>query len=184
MQALPSGKVAEKFLAVLRSEHGENFFLLGVMGIRFGLRISDLLSIKFGDFAPNKELLRVYERKTRKMRVQQIDADVRQLVLAYQRTVGAIGTDYIFTGRHERRPMSRTTAWRHLKAAGAILGLGKVGTHGLRKTFAVEALRASGGNIEAVARMMNHSSGDITLKYYILPSLDIQAAVQKLIAGY
>ena len=61
--------------------------------------------------------------------------------------------------------MSRSQAWRTLKAAGESVGLQNIGTHSLRKTCGYHAYKKSGGDIGLVQKLLNHSVVKITLKY-------------------
>jgi integrase len=52
-----------------------------------------------------------------------------------------------------------------LSAAGEAVGLERVGTHSLRKTFGYHVYKRTGGNLGLVQKLLNHSSSADTLRY-------------------
>ena len=61
--------------------------------------------------------------------------------------------------------LSRSQAWRVLKAAGESAGLKNIGTHSLRKTFGYHIYKRSGADIGLVQKLLNHSASKVTLRY-------------------
>ncbi len=128
--------------------------MLFIVGINFGLRVSDLLQLRFGhlinDNSTFKSSFPIFEQKTRNTRKHKrnryitINAAVRQAVITYlehsEETVCL--SDYMFRsesnrGKSENKPMHRNSVDRILKGLAYDLDINvKVSTHTLRKTFA------------------------------------------------
>jgi integrase len=161
------------YLAELRQSHAYKYYLLAVVGLHTGLRIGDLLRLSYGDFSASKRDLVIREGKTGKLRHIAIGEALRVSVLRAKRLLGARDADYLFAGRYPGRPMCRSTAWRHLRAAAVTLGYQGIGTHSLRKTYAIQVLRATGGDIGEVSRRLNHTHASTTIQHYILPNIEV-----------
>ena len=158
----------------------ENFrdHLLFTLGINSGLRISDLLSIKWTLFLNEKgKLLKagsaitVTERKTGKKKRFKLNKSIRKAVESFYETVESVDPErYVFLSRQVDSagtvtPISRVQAWRTLnKYAKAVGILDKIGTHTLRKTFGYH-LYKKGIAVEYIQKLLNHSAASITLRY-------------------
>jgi integrase len=164
-------KDMEKILemkTVLRSR-GERDALLFTMGINTALRISDLLSLALGDVIDGQRqianIVVLKERKTGKTKRFPLNASVKKAILAYIALRPAAGLlEPLFTSRRGGR-LSRWQARRILKEAGASIGLEKIGTHSLRKTFGYHVYKKTGGDIGLVQKLLNHSTSENTLRY-------------------
>jgi integrase len=161
------GKISE-MKTVLRLR-GERDALLFTMGINTALRISDLLSLRLGDVINgqrqivNTVVLR--ERKTGKTKRFPLNASVKKAILAYIAIRPNAGLlEPLFTSRRGGF-LSRWQARRILKEAGASIGLEKIGTHSLRKTFGYHVYKKTGGDIGLVQKLLNHSTSENTLRY-------------------
>jgi len=164
----------DEYLKTLNRLSGAKFVLLAFLGFRTGLRVSDLLKLKYGAFSEQKEALKIRETKTGKIRVIPIDGEMRAAVQRLKAFTFSNQRHFLFSGRDGAKPMCRTTAYRHLRRAGEELGLKHIGTHSLRKTFAVGLYIDSGGNLELVRDVLNHKHSDTTLHSYILSGVDLK----------
>jgi len=172
VKPLINQKDIDKYLKSLKTSSGAKFEALAVLGIETGLRISDLLKLKYGQFGASKRYLRIREQKTGKYRDILITPVMREAVLRLKKSGRHNNNTYMFTGREIDRPMDRTTAYRHLRRAGEDLGYKGFGTHSLRKTYAIRLFKDSGGDVEYVRAMLNHKYSDTTLKSYIMSGID------------
>ena len=77
------------------------------------------------------------------------------------------------------QPIERVQAWQIMSDVAEELGLEKVGTHFLRKTFGYHQIKR-GTNIKLLMKMFNHSSESVTLRYIGITQDDMDAAVQAL----
>lgn len=185
--------------------------MLFIVGINFGLRVSDLVSLRFSHIInPNftfKDKFPILEKKTKntrkvkKNRYLTINTAVIEAVTLYlENTPGVKLSDYMFrsesTGGNynkdnqcdkENRPLSRSSVDRILKGIASDLGLNcKVSTHTLRKTFAYHQMVMSGNSqrkLLILQKMFNHSSAAQTLEYIGITSEEIDEAYKVLNLG-
>ena len=148
---------------------GSGYELLFVMGLNTALRIGDLLSLKVADvtYGDGKivDAICLKEGKTGKLKRMPINESLKNTLCGYLAAhPGSKRSAPLFTSR-KGGTLSRTHAWRVLKAAGEAVGLSNIGTHTLRKTFGYHAYRESGKDIGLVQRLLNHSTGANTLRY-------------------
>lgn len=147
-------------------------YALFVVGINTALRISDLLSLEWGDvFDFQKEAwvtyVKVKEKKTGKQNVIFLNQNARQALELYRTAAGAVdGQDKIFCNNRNRRvAIMRTQAYAVIRRACSDSGIeGKISCHSLRKTFGYHAWKR---NVPEVMLMniFNHSSFAITRCY-------------------
>ena len=147
-------------------------YALFVVGINTALRISDLLSLEWGDvFDFQKEAwvtyVKVKEKKTGKQNVIFLNQNARQALELYRTAAGDVdGQDKIFCNNRNRRvAITRTQAYAVIRRACSDSGIeGKISCHSLRKTFGYHAWKR---NVPEVMLMniFNHSSFAITRCY-------------------
>ncbi len=145
---------------------------LFVLGINSALRIGDLLSLKVGDVVDGKgnilDATRIQEQKTGKTKLFPLNRSARETLEMYLQTRRDLSSDApLFPSpRHGGlSPLSRWSARRMLHEAGKAVGLSRIGTHSLRKTFGYHVYKKTGGNLGLVQKLLNHSSSDNTLRY-------------------
>jgi integrase len=149
-------------------------YLLIIMGVFTALRISDLLSITWGDVydfkrGDFKNHIDITEKKTGKTKSIAINKKAAHALKQY---FGARGGgefvshgDYIFkSNRKKNAAISRVQAWRIIKEAGEAVGLARVSCHSLRKTFGYHAWRR-GTPAPVIMDIYNHSSYAVTRRY-------------------
>ena len=121
-------------------EHGTRDYLLFLMGINIGLRISDTLFKKF-------PITSYYK------------ADLEDFI------VGKDDEEWLFASMRGGKPITRIQAYRILQNACLEAGItAKIGTHTLRKTFGYHAYN-NGYDITLIQKLFNHSSPSVTLRY-------------------
>jgi len=168
------------YLKTLKSRSGPEFALLAFIGIKTGLRVSDLLKLKYGAFKEQKKVLQVQEGKTGKSKRIEITSELRKAVLDLKRFTASADTAFIFQGKEAGKAMHRSTAYRHLKRAGDACGLERVGTHSLRKSYAQGLYTDSKGDLDFVQKELNHKHQETTLHSYILAGVDIKKLLHPL----
>ena len=146
-------------------------YLLIVMGVHTGLRISDLLRLRRGDVydyerSTFRSHLTLTERKTGKLKTLALNKKVLSaLALCFGSDFGD-AEDFLFpNNRKKRAAIGRVQAWRIVRDAAAVVGVaGCIGVHGLRKTMGYHLWKAG---VQAVMLMdiFNHSSFDVTRRY-------------------
>jgi integrase len=144
---------------------------LFTVGINMALRISDLLSLTIGDVLDaNGWLVDAVELKDKKGTVRRfpLNQSVRSSLAAYLfYRQGAERSEPLFPSQQKggSASLTRWQARRILSAAGKSMGLDKIGTNSLRKTFAYHAYKDSGGDLGLVQKLLNQSCAESTLKY-------------------
>ena len=142
-----------------------------------GLRISDVIKLKYDDFflenGKFKKHIELTEKKTKKNKVIFINDDlkktIRSLVERYKLNKGS----YLFKSRKgQNRPITTTQAHRIYKNIGDIFNLPNFNTHSIRKTFCYYIYQKN-KDINLIMKLMNHSSTAITLRYIGITDDDI-----------
>ncbi|AHA69618.1 MutT/NUDIX [Bacillus thuringiensis YBT-1518] len=142
-------------------EKNERNYILFVMGINTGLRISDILKLKVGDVQGSHISMR--EMKTGKQKRIQITSSLKRELRWFNegRDVG----EYLLKSRKgKNRPIGRSMAYKILKSPAAEFGLDGIGTHTLRKTYGHHMYMQT-KNIAFLMEIFNHSSEMVTLRY-------------------
>lgn len=156
-----SEKVAQ--LADALAAYHPRFGILWRLGVETGLRVSDLLQLQPCDL---KHLLHVVERKTGKIRKIDLSPEIRAVIREYVKDYALRKGDFLFWSRRGvyHKPMSRQWAHRVIRREALSLGFTAIGTHSMRKTFAVDKFRRI-RSLEAVQRVLNHTHVSTTLLY-------------------
>lgn len=157
--------------AVLKESSLRNY-LLFVMGINVGLRITDLLNFKISDLVDErgkiKKSIYIREGKTRKERIIVFNKEVEKALDQYLEDLGEYDSDwYLFKSKKgENKPISREQAYIILNDAAKMVGIKeKVGTHTLRKTFGYWARKKGIATIEQLQEIFNHATPAATKRY-------------------
>lgn len=167
--ALKDKKQIEKLKAILR-KNGHRDYLLFVMGINLGLRIVDLLNLKFESVSDGTNgianSIKIKEQKTGKTKTFYVNDTVRRALAEFIRSTPHASSDYIFASRKGGgKPISRIQAYRIINEACYHARIkGSIGTHTLRKTFGYWAHK-QGIDITLLMKIFNHSSPSITQRY-------------------
>jgi integrase len=142
-------------------------YVLFVLGINSGLRISDLLRLKQTDVqtvkGTIKDRIELREKKTGKMKNFPISDTAAKALRDYLPGVPTAAP--LFPSRKGSGSITRQQAYRILNEAAQLAGIkDRIGTHTLRKTFGYQAYQA-GYAVERLQHIFNHSSSRITLAY-------------------
>lgn len=148
------------------------------IGVSLGLRISDLLSLKFchlidRDGQTIKPRIQIYEQKTGKLNDCPITESVKNALNTYLEAIKyRFDLDgYLFPSKKTKGKMYEECGWRILSSAGKALNLPLViGSHTMRKSFAniaacVDKSCIDMNAITKVQGLLNHSDQRITMKY-------------------
>ncbi len=149
--------------------------LMFTLGINAGLRISDILNMKWKDLLMKdgriKDEVRVKEKKTGKTKIFPLNGAVKRAIETYMENSKNIEyNSYVFMSRKKSKegkpqPISRVAAWQSINKYCKMAGIEQnVGTHTLRKTFGYHQYK-NGTDIAMLQKMLNHSSPQVTLRY-------------------
>jgi integrase len=147
------------------------YCLLVAIGVFTGLRISDLLHLKFSQFE-GTDILTIQERKTKKTRKIKINNDLKEIVSRIRMKMGVVDGDrYIFVNRYGTKPIDQSWVNVNLKRIFKNYGIaveGNISSHMFRKTLGNRVLKLNNYSGESVILLMslfNHSSPSITKAY-------------------
>jgi integrase len=165
MELVEPIKSKKQIDALKKYLRGQNIrdYLLFVLGINSGLRISDLLKLTVGD-VQGQERISVREQKTGKAKDFPLSDTCKKAIQEYLKSTG-VKDGYLFSGRKGTDPITRIQAYRILNEAAQRVGIKEaVGTHTLRKTFGYHA-HQNGIDITRIQKLLNHSAPSVTLAY-------------------
>lgn len=178
--------------------------MLFIVGINFGLRVSDLRMLRFADLINDdctfRDRFAVLEKKTKNTRkvkknryITINDAVVEAVTLYLEHTSGVKLSDYLFkseshaTKDKDAAPISRQAIDLILKRIAKECGLGnRMASHSLRKTFAYHQMVMSGNDprkLLLLQKMFGHSTASQTLEYIGITEEEIDDAYRKLNLG-
>lgn len=177
--------------------------MLFIVGINFGLRVSDLRDLRFSHLIDNnfrfKDSFPVYEHKTRNTRkvhknryITINDAVIEAVTLYLENTPNVKLSDYMFrsmsnNGCYKNEPMHRNSIDRMLKGINDDLNLGiHMSTHTLRKTFGMHQMIMSNNDprkLLLLSKMFGHSSTSVTMDYIGITFDEIEDAYRNLNLG-
>lgn len=164
---------------------------LFILGLRSGFRISELLSLRIGDIIQNGACVedvtvaRRNMKKKRESRSVPLHPEAQAALLIQIDVLFKAGLSnpqtFIFLSRTgENQPLSRVQAWSILHDTYAKLKLpGKLGTHGMRKTFAKKIYALLGHDLMKTQELMGHMDIQTTTKYLSFDRQDLRDAVLK-----
>lgn len=143
--------------------HNERDYVLFVVGINSGLRISDLLKLRVED-VQGKDRVILTEQKTGKVKNFRLGDGSIRAIKSYLKNTG-MTEGWLFPSRKGDNPITRIQAYRIINDAGVVAGVkDNIGTHTMRKTFGYHAYR-QGVDIAMIMQTLNHSSASITKRY-------------------
>ncbi|KXG09937.1 Tyrosine recombinase XerD [Anoxybacillus sp. P3H1B] len=142
-------------------EQSQRNYLLFLVGINTGLRISDILKLKVGDVKGTHIIIK--EKKTGKRKRLRITPSLKRELNRY--IDGKNDDEYLIKSRNGRnKPIGRSMAYKILRKAAEHFRLNEIGTHTLRKTFGYHFYQQT-KDVAMLQEIFNHSSPEITLKY-------------------
>ena len=176
MKSVAAVKTTDQISTVshmLEKHGGDTYRDIWQLGLNLALRISDLLNLTYDDFAGG-ETITVIKGKTGKTRIIKLNEKAQTIVK--QRQALNPNDNYLFQSVGNRakklqKPLSREAVARKFAEVGNIIGV-HLGTHSMRKTRGY-AMWDAGVPLEVIARVLNHSSPAVTMRYIGLEQADI-----------
>lgn len=176
--------------------------MLFICGINFGLRVSDLLTLRFcsiiNDDLSFKDEFPLLEKKTKNTRkvkrnrwLSVNDAVVDAVTLYLTHSPSRLD-DYMFrsesnNGSLENRPLNRKSVDRILKEIQSTLGISAhMSSHSLRKTFGYHQMAMDNNDsrkLLILQKMFGHSSAMQTMEYIGITDEEITEAYRRLNLG-
>ena len=149
-------------------KNGTRDYLLFIIGINTGLRISDIIKLQVQDILNSDRTLKTHieitEQKTNKRKRFKLNPIWAEELYQYIKNMDM--EDYIFKSRNGvNRPITRVRAYTILNKTARKVGIkDEIGTHTLRKTFGYWFYQRT-KDVALLQQIFNHSSPSITLRY-------------------
>ena len=172
---------------ILKLERDQNYkyCLLISIGVFTGLRISDLLQLKFNQF--ENEFLTIVEQKTKKTRKIKINPDLKLIVDRIRHKMKVTNLEqFIFINRYGTKPIDKSWVNVNLKKIFKQYGVeveGNISSHLFRKTLGNRVLKLNNYSNESIVLLMElfgHSSMAITKKYLGLREREVMSVYDSL----
>lgn len=161
----------KSLISKLERDGDYKFSLLISIGVFTGLRISDLLQLRYNQFEET-EILTVTEIKTQKQRRIKINKDLKEIVARLKSRMNVADINqFIFVNKYGTKPIDKSYVNVKLKEILKkynIILEGNASSHLFRKTLGNRVLRLNNYSAESVILLMelfSHSSPAMTKKY-------------------
>ncbi len=157
-------------------ERDPKYYIMYMIGIYSGLRISDILRLKVGD-VKGKTNIKLREKKTRKEKLFPVNEELAKAIAVYCQDK----EDYEYlvpSSKVQNKAVSREYAYRVIHNAGLHFGLDNLGTHTLRKTFGYHFYMQT-KDIVLLMKIFNHYNQNETLRYIGIEQNTINDAMKK-----
>lgn len=168
-------------ISKLFQDQNYKFSLLIALGSFFGIRISDILNLKWCDIL-NDDTLTIIEKKTKKQRTIKINDQLKKHVLACYKEIKPISpNDNIFTSQKGGvySVQRINVVFKEIRVKYN-LKIKNFSTHTMRKTFGRQVYNNAGSNAELalvkLSELFNHSDIRTTRKYLGLRSEELMEA--------
>ena len=176
----------KSLISKLERDGEYKFCLLVAMGVFTGLRISDLLQIKFNQFIET-EFLNIVEKKTKKDRKIKINSDLKEMVERIKLKMNVTDDEqYIFVNKYGTKPIDKSYVNVKLKELFNKYDIhleGNVSSHLFRKSLGNRVLKLNNYSNESMVLLMelfNHSSPTTTKRYLGVRDSEIQSIYDSL----
>lgn len=165
--------------------HPRNYMLL-IVGLNSALRISDILSLTYGDVynygqGTWKTHIVVTERKTGKVNRIYMNREIRKTLEKYTNPAEKEPDSWLFVSQMQKsQPLSRYQAYRIVRKAAVFAGLdANISCHSLRKTFGYHAWK-QGTPPALLMSIYNHSAYQVTKRYLCIDQDDKDEVFSKI----
>lgn len=161
----------KSLISKLERDGEYKYCLLIAVGVFTGLRISDLLQLRFSQFA-NRDTFTIQEKKTKKTRKIKINIDLKNILERVKKRLFVTDNNqFIFVNRYGTKPIDRSWVNVNLKRIFKKFNIeleGNISSHMFRKTLGNRVLKLNNYSNEPIVLLMelfSHSSMAITKKY-------------------
>ena len=165
--------------------HPRNYMLL-IIGLNSALRISDILSLTYGDVYNYeqgiwKTHIVVTEQKTGKINRIYMNREIRKTLEKYTNPAEQESASWLFVSQMQKaQHLSRYQAYRVVRKAAAFAGLdANISCHSLRKTFGYHAWK-QGTPPALLMSIYNHSAYQVTKRYLCIDQDDKDEVFSKI----
>lgn len=164
-------------IAAYLKRKNERDYIMFMVGIYTGLRISDILKLRVSDLK-NKDYIVIREQKTGKQQTMEINPILKRELAKFMISKGY--DEYLIRSRQNQdKPMTRGMAYKILKDVAIHFGLQSIGCHTLRKTFGYHFYQQHKDAV-ILQEIFNHSHVSVTLRYIGIEQENKDNAIRKL----
>jgi len=164
VDAVKTKQEIDSITHLLNKIGGDIYSDIWKVGLNLGLRITDLLSLKYSDLDLENRSLKLKEQKTDKSKEIRLNNTVIEIV---ERRRNEYPDDLwlfqVHSNRMKNSPISRFSVSKKFQEIGEIVGI-QLGTHSMRKSRGC-AMYSDGVSIEMISKVLNHSSPSVTMRY-------------------
>lgn len=154
----------------------ERNYVMWMLGIYSGLRISDILKLRVRDVY-GRQYINIREMKTGKQRRFEINPPLARALNTY--CEGRRPEEYLIKSRErDNKPITRSMAYKILQDAAEQFGLESIGTHSMRKTFGYHFYIQT-KDVVTLMKIFNHSSQLMTLRYIGIEEEQVNEAIKR-----
>ncbi|MFV0419874.1 MAG: tyrosine-type recombinase/integrase [Dysgonomonas sp.] len=168
-------------ISKLYQDQNYKFSLLIALGSFFGIRISDILRLRFCDIL-NTDTLTIIEKKTKKQRTIKINDQLKKHIQSCYKEIKPLSpNDYIFTSQKGSvySVQRINVVFKEIRVKYN-LKIKNFSTHSMRKTFGRQVYNNAGSNAELalvkLSELFNHSDVRTTRKYLGLRTEELMEA--------
>ncbi len=134
VQPIRDKKKIQTMKTVLKAKD-EKYYIMFLIGINVGLRVSDILTLKVSDVR-DRTHINIVEKKTGKTKRFLLNSKMQAELTDYISKFSLSDDDYLIRSRKgKNQPIRRDRAYKILNEAAQEIGLDEIGTHSMRKTF-------------------------------------------------
>lgn len=178
VQPIRDRKKIDQIKKLLKAQNHRDYVLF-VLGINSGLRVSDLLNLKVSDVRDEqgeiKDRVTLREKKTGKAKDFPIGKTSQKALKEYFSSCTLVDDQPLFPSRKGDGSLGRSQAYRIINSVARGAGIeDKIGTHTLRKTFGYHAYKM-GMDLSVIQKLLNHSSPSVTLAYIGITQDDLDS---------
>lgn len=166
-----------KAMKRLLKEQSARDYLLFVLGINTGLKITEILELKMNDVInPDGTIKRFLKTPDNKHEIF-LNSKVKAALTMYVSTIPPDLNQHLFLSPKTNQPITRQQAYRIINKAAKSVGIdGKIGTHSMRKTFGYHAYK-KGVAISLLQKLFHHSTPSETKSYLGIKNEEIKTEI-------
>ncbi len=166
----------DEFKSVLKEKNIRDYIMFE-LGLNLGLRISDILKLRVKD-VHNKDILYIVEQKTDKFKEVPISPQLKKELKKYCENKAEY--EYLIKSRKGfNEPIKRQRAYRILKDVSKMIGIERIGTHSMRKTFGRKYYKRF-NDMEELRKYFNHDRVETTRRYIGVEQEEINKKIRSL----
>lgn len=162
VEPIRSVKDIRKIKSYLKNDCTRDYVMF-LIGIYTGLRISDILPLKVKDVR-GRSKIKIKQQKTGEVMTIGLNKELVKILKAY--TEGKPLDEYLIkTSDNVNEPIGRVQAYRILNRAAEMCGVNNIGCHSMRKTYGRNIYLQNKNNLALTQRALGHKDATHTYRY-------------------